>query len=181
MDHLLEIRINFQNKKTICAQIVQQLSQLIQSGRLQPDDQLPPVRELADQLHINFNTVARAYRLLDKSGWISTQQGRGTYVLPRDFPQGQAANRLDEFLADIEALVTTEARLTGRTVEEIWQIVQQRHAGLAGQKERDQIKGKAHRHKKAPTARQRAGTAKSYPGFFPGEKPSKKVSVRQRH
>jgi GntR family transcriptional regulator len=39
------------------------------------------VRALALELRVNFNTVARAYRLLDEAGIISTQQGRGTYIL----------------------------------------------------------------------------------------------------
>lgn len=43
---------------------------------------MPTVRSLAQQLKINFNTVARAYRLLDEAGVISTQHGRGTYILP---------------------------------------------------------------------------------------------------
>jgi len=43
---------------------------------------MPTVRSLAQQLKINFNTVARAYRLLDEAGIISTQHGRGTYILP---------------------------------------------------------------------------------------------------
>lgn len=42
---------------------------------------MPTVRSLATQLKVNFNTVARAYRLLDEAGIISTQQGRGTYIL----------------------------------------------------------------------------------------------------
>jgi GntR family transcriptional regulator len=39
------------------------------------------VRQLASEIRVNFNTVARAYRLLDEAGLISTQQGRGTYIL----------------------------------------------------------------------------------------------------
>jgi GntR family transcriptional regulator len=49
-------------------------------GLLKPGDQLPTVRALAEELRVNFNTVARAYRLLDESRIISTQQGRGTYI-----------------------------------------------------------------------------------------------------
>jgi len=54
---------------------------LVATGVLRPGDQLPTVRQLATDLRVNFNTVARAYRLLDEAGVISTQQGRGTYVL----------------------------------------------------------------------------------------------------
>jgi GntR family transcriptional regulator len=43
-------------------------------------DQLPTVRELATELRINFNTVGRAYRMLDETRLISTQRGRGTYI-----------------------------------------------------------------------------------------------------
>lgn len=53
---------------------------MVASGELQQGDQLPTVRQLATDLRINWNTVARAYKLLDEAGLISTQQGRGTYI-----------------------------------------------------------------------------------------------------
>ncbi|NMC84728.1 MAG: GntR family transcriptional regulator [Anaerolineaceae bacterium] len=65
----------------IYVQIVEQVQQLVASGKLKPGDQLPTVRQLASELRVNFNTVARAYRMLDEAGIISTQQGRGTYIL----------------------------------------------------------------------------------------------------
>lgn len=65
----------------IYVQIVEQVQQLVSSGKLKPGDQLPTVRQLASELRVNFNTVARAYRMLDEAGVISTQQGRGTYIL----------------------------------------------------------------------------------------------------
>ena len=65
----------------IYVQIIDQIHKQIDAGELKPGDQLPTVRELADRLEVNFNTVARAYRVLDENGAISTQQGRGTYVI----------------------------------------------------------------------------------------------------
>ncbi|MFQ5921280.1 MAG: GntR family transcriptional regulator [Anaerolineales bacterium] len=65
----------------IYVQIVDQIQRRIDAGELKPGDQLPTVRELANELEVNFNTVARAYRMLDETGAISTQQGRGTYVI----------------------------------------------------------------------------------------------------
>ena len=62
------------------------------NGGLKPGDQLPTVRALASDLRINFNTVSRAYRLLDEAGVISTQQGRGTYIL--EMPPPEVAERL---------------------------------------------------------------------------------------
>lgn len=82
MKNLLEnIQLDFRSGTPIYTQIVEQVSQQVVNGTLQPGDQLPTVRALALELRVNFNTVARAYRLLDDAGIISTQQGRGTYIL----------------------------------------------------------------------------------------------------
>ena len=77
----MEIEVEFQSGIPLYEQIVQQLQALIEEGVLVPGNQLPTTRELAVKLGINFNTVARAYRLLDQEGLISTQPGRGTFVL----------------------------------------------------------------------------------------------------
>lgn len=77
----MEIEVEFDSGIPLVDQIVQQLGELIDQGTLSPGDQLPTTRQLAVQLGINFNTVARAYRELDQEGLISTQTGRGTFVL----------------------------------------------------------------------------------------------------
>ncbi len=77
----LPIRIDFQQRTPITEQIREQIHLLITHGVLRPGEQLPPVRKLAADLRINFNTVARAYRRLEKEGVISVQHGRGTFVL----------------------------------------------------------------------------------------------------
>lgn len=82
MKNLIEnIQLDFRAGTPIYTQIVEQVRQQMVSGELKPGDQLPTVRALALELRVNFNTVARAYRLLDDAGIISTQQGRGTYIL----------------------------------------------------------------------------------------------------
>lgn len=77
----MQIRLDFHSHEPIYQQIVEQVNGLVASGVLKPGDQLPTVREVAADIRINFNTAARAYRLLHEEGVISTQQGRGTYVL----------------------------------------------------------------------------------------------------
>ena len=77
----IEIKIDFRSREPITEQIRNQIRFLIATGRLRPGDQLPTVRQLAADIRVNFNTVARAYRLLDEEGLISTQHGRGTFVL----------------------------------------------------------------------------------------------------
>jgi GntR family transcriptional regulator len=76
----LNLHIDFRSEMPITTQIVQQIQNRVLSGELKPGDQLPTVRQLATDLRVNFNTVARAYRILDSMGLISTQQGRGTYI-----------------------------------------------------------------------------------------------------
>ena len=77
----MNIQIDFRSDVAIYTQIVEQLHrQMIHTGEIKVGDQLPTVREMAADLRVNFNTVARAYRILDEAGLISTQKGRGTYI-----------------------------------------------------------------------------------------------------
>jgi GntR family transcriptional regulator len=75
-----KIKLDFRANEPIYLQIARQVEQLVAKGELKLGDQLPTVRELATELRINFNTVGRAYRVLDESRLISTQRGRGTYI-----------------------------------------------------------------------------------------------------
>ncbi|MDX9866130.1 MAG: GntR family transcriptional regulator, partial [Anaerolineaceae bacterium] len=81
-----KIEVNFHSKEPLYYQIEEQIKYLIASGQAQPGDQLPPVREMAEALGINFNTIARVYRRLDQQGYISSQHGRGSYVRDQEVP-----------------------------------------------------------------------------------------------
>lgn len=83
---MIQIHIDFRSGITITNQIFEQIYEKVIRGELKPSDQLPTVRRLAKELKVNFNTVARAYRMLDQAGVISTQQGRGTYILSVNDP-----------------------------------------------------------------------------------------------
>lgn len=85
----MSIELDFRSHVPIYLQLVERIKHLIAAEVIKPGDQLPTVRQLAADLRVNFNTVARAYRLLDEAGVISTQQGRGTYVL-EPLPEEQA-------------------------------------------------------------------------------------------
>jgi GntR family transcriptional regulator len=74
------IKLDFRSNEPIYLQIARHVEQLVAKGELKLGDQLPTVRELATELRINFNTVGRAYRVLDETRLISTQRGRGTYI-----------------------------------------------------------------------------------------------------
>ncbi len=77
----VHLSLDFHSGVPIYLQIVGQIQELVLNGKLIPGDQLPTVRQLAAEIRVNFNTVARAYRMLDEARLISTQQGRGTYIL----------------------------------------------------------------------------------------------------
>lgn len=88
----LMLQIDFRSGLPIYTQIVNQVQAQVAGGILKPGDQLPTVRSLAEELRVNFNTVARAYRILDEARIISTQQGRGTYIT--EIPPPKVAERL---------------------------------------------------------------------------------------
>lgn len=88
----LTLQIDFRSGLPIYTQIVNQVQAQVASRILKADDQLPTVRALAEELRVNFNTVARAYRILDEARIISTQQGRGTYIT--EIPPSRVSERL---------------------------------------------------------------------------------------
>jgi GntR family transcriptional regulator len=107
----LAIEVDFRSKVPITLQIVEAIKARVSAGRLRPNDQLPTVRQMAADLGVNFNTVARGYRLLDDAGLISTQQGRGTYVLESAAPE--RSRRLRQATLDglVRSFLATAARL----------------------------------------------------------------------
>jgi GntR family transcriptional regulator len=117
------MRLDVRSGLPIYVQIIEQIKQQIADERLRPGDQLPTVRSLAQELRVNFNTVARAYRMLDESGVISTQQGRGTYITER--PQPELVERLrHEALAGLARRFIGDARRLGFTDTEILDSLQ---------------------------------------------------------
>src|SRR3990170_9016387 len=115
---LTGLQVNFRSETAIYTQIVEQVQMQVVNGALKPGDQLPTVRQLAAELRVNFNTVARAYRILDELGLISTQQGRGTYIWEPPEP-GDVAERRLRALMQITRHFLNDAELMGFTVDEI--------------------------------------------------------------
>ena len=118
----LTLQIDFRSGLPIYTQIVNQVQTQVVNGTLKPGDQLPTVRALAEDLRVNFNTVARAYRLLDEERIISTQQGRGTYIT--EIPPPKVSERLrKEMLEALAQRYISEALRLEFSKNEIKQIV----------------------------------------------------------
>lgn len=113
-----QVHVDFRSEEPIYLQIARQIEEMVGNGTLTVGDQLPTVREMATELSINFNTVARAYRLLDESRIISTQRGRGTYIWEK--PSDESRHVLKE--AALENLLIdmiNEIKRRGYSREEV--------------------------------------------------------------
>ncbi|HTU24383.1 MAG TPA: GntR family transcriptional regulator [Pirellulales bacterium] len=106
----MQIRISNSDGVPIYRQIANQVKYLVAVGRMSVGEQLPTVRALAEQLVVNPNTVARAYRELETEGVISTRQGSGAFVAGNGSPlalrdkQRLLNERLDMLLAEASHL-----------------------------------------------------------------------------
>ncbi len=132
----MNLEIDFRSGLPIYLQVVEQIKERIARGKITPGDQLPTVRSLALELRVNFNTIARAYRILDESGIISTQQGRGTYVISTPPPEVSEKIRQNalkaltqRYLADGERLGAQPEELTQILKDQVTQLQQSKETG----------------------------------------------------
>ncbi|NMC13985.1 MAG: GntR family transcriptional regulator [Chloroflexi bacterium] len=118
----IKLSLDFRSGVPIYLQIMEQIRQKVASGELPQGDQLPTVRQLATDLRVNFNTVARAYRLLDQAGLISTQHGRGTYIW--EAPSSETLDQLrQQSLDGLTRRYMNEAARLGAKPENISKLV----------------------------------------------------------
>lgn len=140
----LTLQLDFHSGLPIYTQIVNQVQSQLANEILKPGDQLPTVRALAEELRINFNTVARAYRILDEARIISTQQGRGTFIT--EIPPPEVSERLrNESLSELTLRFINEALRLGFSEREISQMVrdkiqQESNRGEISRRESRQVK-----------------------------------------
>jgi GntR family transcriptional regulator len=112
-----KISLDFRSNEPLYLQIARQVEDLVARGELKLGDQLPTVRELATELRINFNTVGRAYHVLDETHLISTQRGRGTYIWEE--PTAEALTQLKKkSLEELTRNYMKEVALLGCSLED---------------------------------------------------------------
>ena len=120
---MLLVSVDPRDPTPIYAQLERALRAAIATGRLSPGDQLPTVRQLAVDLRVNANTVARVYAELERGGVLETRRGVGSFIAastararpPREHDRhlkafvtrvladaGEAGFTIDELLAELE-------------------------------------------------------------------------------
>jgi GntR family transcriptional regulator len=124
----MHLHISPTNGVPIYIQIVNQVKYLVASGRLVPGEELPPIRVLAEQLVVNPNTVARAYRELELSGVVTKRRTAGTYVSDAGSPLARR-ERVKILTERVDALLA-EAQQMDVALEELIELLRQRNEAM---------------------------------------------------
>jgi GntR family transcriptional regulator len=124
VDYAVQLHISPRDGVPIYLQIVNQVKYLVASGRLESGEELPPIRALAEQLLVNPNTVARAYRELELAGVVVKRRTAGTYVSDTASPLARR-QRLKIISERVDALLA-EARQMNIDIDELIELLQER-------------------------------------------------------
>jgi GntR family transcriptional regulator len=122
-----EFRLDLHSGMPVYRQLIDQVLGGIASGVLKPGDQLPTVRQVAVDLSINPNTVARAYREMEIRGVLDTQQGTGTFVSNQKIEQDEVER--GRRLAQIVSEFVARAGAAGFTVDDLLEQLHERNNG----------------------------------------------------
>ena len=112
-------QVEYNSGIPVYRQIINQASAAVAAGAFKPGDQLPTIRALSDQLNVNPNTVAKAYRELELKGVIVSERGSGSFIqaqLPGLTPRAKEKkarlkNLYQRLLADAASSGFTESEL----------------------------------------------------------------------
>ena len=120
----MQLHISSADGVPIYLQIVNQVKYLVAAGRLAAGDEMPPIRVLAEQLLVNPNTVARAYRELEVAGVVEKRRTNGTFVSSAGSPLARR-ERLKILTERVDALLA-EARQLGVRTDDIVELIHRR-------------------------------------------------------
>ena len=124
----MQIQISTNDGIPIYLQIVNQVKYLVAAGRLEPGEQIPPVRKLAEKLVVNPNTVARAYRELEAAGVLVTRRGAGAFVANSGSPL--ARRQKNRILNERIDMLLTEADQMDVDFESLIEMLHERQRKL---------------------------------------------------
>ena len=113
----MRIQIDNNLSRSLFKQLMDQIKKAVMDGLLKPDDPLPSIRQLANDLELNHNTVAKAYRLLERDSVIQTKGYRGT-TIHVDAKQNSTVNMSDSITTKLSETIKS-LRESGATDSEI--------------------------------------------------------------
>lgn len=112
-----QLRIDPQSPVPLYAQLEQAIREAAISGAIAVGGQLPTVRQLAVELRINANTVAKVYADLERDGLLETRRGVGTFLAK--LPRAASKREREKRLAEIVSTTLAEAQRAGITLDEL--------------------------------------------------------------
>ncbi len=124
----MHIELSLRDGVPIYRQIVSQVRYLIASGQLEVGAELPPIRNLAQQLGVTPNTIVKAYDTLHAEGLLVKKQGAGTYVSDLTSPIRKTEQR--KILSQRADSLLAEARQLNFSFEEVLNLLKKRHAAM---------------------------------------------------
>lgn len=120
----MRFKVDLSGGKPVYQQLIDQVKFAVASGRLRPGDRLPPVRNVAIQVRVNRNTVARVYSELEREGLLYTRAGQGTFISDR----GSSVSRVEQrrqLTASLNELLA-QASLFGFSREQVLALFTER-------------------------------------------------------
>lgn len=114
------IFIDYHSRVPIYEQIKEQIIMLINTGVYKPDEQLPSIRSLSNELNINVNTIKRAFAELEHDGITFSAQGRGIFVAPNPIIGNEKIKA--SALEDIKTVVNS-GKVKGVTLQDIRELI----------------------------------------------------------
>ena len=118
-------QIDTNHPTPLYAQLERAIRFAIATGKLNIGDQLPTVRQLAVELRINANTVAKVYAELERSGVVETRRGVGTFVSAR--PNEAASRReRDRHLRELTEHFIAESHTRGFSIDDVIEHLESR-------------------------------------------------------
>src|SRR5918999_5579423 len=118
------VTVDPRDRTPIYAQLERGLRAAIATGRLGPGDQLPTVRQLAVDLQVNANTVARVYGELERAGVIETRRGVGSFI-SATAEQARSRREHDKRLRAFVTRVLADADAAGFTADEVMDVLEE--------------------------------------------------------
>jgi GntR family transcriptional regulator len=120
-------QVEYDSGIPVYRQIINQASAAVAAGAFKPGDQLPTIRALSDQLNVNPNTVAKAYRELELKGVIVSERGSGSFIQAQPSAPAPRAKEKKARLKNLYQRLLADAASSGFTESELLTFIKEKN------------------------------------------------------